>query len=335
MKYAEVLLEVDPGNKVAKSYLQKSLYMIDFGKRFYTEEEGVIRAEDLKEKAKEHGKAIQRRVIEKELAEREERLVRVHEMRRAASQFDPEIRKGAMRNLMEKTFNGTTSRVQVSRPSHSEEISEEELLRPEQFTIVEKPSPLYDVSDLLRAAKKLHRKGEYERAIMKYEEVFMLDPHNKKASKGIDRAKEKQILKGKGEYELRKEKFERELKERVEFYISTAVGLQGRGKYDAAKIMIQKGLMLDPENKKLRQLRKENDLSFQESLLSREALSTKNKSERANNLVNKGIKEYLLGNYIRAKRYFEKVLKLDPNDQKAKNSILKIDRKMRLLDLTS
>ena len=57
--------------------------------------------------------------------------------------------------------------------------------------------------------------------------------------------------------------------------------------------------------------------------------------EEVRNLINLGIKEFIQGNYLEAKDYFERVLKIDPNDEKAKNSIEKIDEKIKSLNLTS
>jgi len=51
-------------------------------------------------------------------------------------------------------------------------------------------------------------------------------------------------------------------------------------------------------------------------------------------LVNIAIKEFIQGNYLESKKYFEKVLAINPDDEKAKNSIEKIDNKISSLNLS-
>ena len=49
--------------------------------------------------------------------------------------------------------------------------------------------------------------------------------------------------------------------------------------------------------------------------------------------VNLAIKAFVLGDYLESKVNFEKVLKIDPEDVKAKNSIVQIGEKIEKLGL--
>ena len=54
--------------------------------------------------------------------------------------------------------------------------------------------------------------------------------------------------------------------------------------------------------------------------------------EEVRNLVNLARKEYIQGNYTEAKRYFERIVEINPNDEKAINAIKKLDEKIEMLE---
>jgi len=102
--------------------------------------------------------------------------------------------------------------------------------------------------------------------------------------------------------------------------------LQREGKYTDAAIVIEKALLLDPSNSYFKGLRSLNEKGT--TIQVDRDVDTNRQTE---NLVNLGIKEYVQGNYDKAKEYFVKVLDISPGDLKAKNSISKIDAKIAAL----
>lgn len=192
-----------------------------------------------------------------------------------------------------------------------------------------------EVNALLRKAKKLFRNDSYEKAIKMYEEVLSLDPKNSTASAGIDRCRERIILQSKENYKEKRAAEQKDVAEKVDFYKTLAEKEQKKGEFALAKALIQKGLLLEPDNKDLLAMKTQNDQYFSEEIASQKEVSGAQPSEAVREAtqssveINRGIKSYLLGNYQEAIKHFERVLAVNPNDEKAKASILKIQRIMR------
>jgi len=187
-----------------------------------------------------------------------------------------------------------------------------------------------EVKQLLDEARHEYKKGNYTEAVSLYEDVLALDHGNKKASKEIDRAREKSILKSRDRRQAEEQRTEQEVRDKVQFYTNVAQKLHRQGKYESAKVVIQKGLLLDPDDRTLRQLKDDNEIFMKQVIEQQAATSEEQKfKQKKDALINKGIKQYLLGDYEQAIKYFNEVLVLDPADEKAKNSIAKIEQKLQ------
>ena len=121
----------------------------------------------------------------------------------------------------------------------------------------------------------------------------------------------------------------KKINEKLDEYNKEIQSLHKQGRYTDAAILIEKGLLLDPTNKYLKELKKLNQKGSDEQM--RQELSD---DEKMRDLVNIAIKEFIQGNYLESKKYFEKVLAINPDDEKAKNSIEKIDNKISSLNLS-
>jgi tetratricopeptide (TPR) repeat protein len=186
-----------------------------------------------------------------------------------------------------------------------------------------------EVEKLLDEAKRASKTGNYSDAVSLYENVLALDRENKKASREIDRAREKMILKGRYKKKEEEQRAEQEVSEKVQFYTSVAQKLHKQGKYESAKVVIQKGLLLNPDDQALKQLRKDNEIFVKGTIDQAPSSAAQKQQKEKDTLINKGIKQYLLGDYEQAIGYFNEVLTLDPADEKAKNSIAKIEQKLQ------
>ena len=78
----------------------------------------------------------------------------------------------------------------------------------------------------------------------------------------------------------------------------------------------------------IKELKKLNERGAREQMVREHEPSAEKK-----NLINLGIKEYIQGNYVKAKEHFNNVLAIDPNDEKAQNSIKKINKKLEDLNI--
>ncbi|MBU1864653.1 MAG: hypothetical protein KKH94_13420 [Candidatus Omnitrophica bacterium] len=179
------------------------------------------------------------------------------------------------------------------------------------------------IKKLLKEGKALFKERQYYEAINKFEAIFMIDVQHEDASKCIDQVKETMLRERETERKKIKEDQKREINDKLTRYSKEIRSLHAQGRYTEAAISIEKGLILDPSNKYLKELKKLNEKGYKEQL-KRELTP----DEEIQNLINAGIKEYIQGNYSKAKEYFERVLEIDPHDKRAKNSIKKIEEKL-------
>lgn len=184
------------------------------------------------------------------------------------------------------------------------------------------------IKKLMKEGKKLYKKERYYEALSKFEAVFAIEANNMAASRYIDKVKEAMDEERKEEEKRLREKRLAEIRAKIQSYTDKIKQLQSQGKYTAAAVVIEKGLLLDPSNKYLLAIKEVNEKGVAEQ----EKLENK-PAERAKHLVNSAIKEYIQGNYIKAKELFDEVLKINPNDKKAQNSIKKIEAKIEQLGL--
>ena len=182
------------------------------------------------------------------------------------------------------------------------------------------------IARLLREGKKLFKEKRYCEALNKYEAVFAFDGKNKRASQYIDKVKKAMSQERDVEKRKIKESQKKEIREKLDRYSDRVQWLHRKGQYTEAAIMIEKGLLLAPSNAYFKELKKLNVRGSSEQVN-----RGKDTDEEIGDLVNLGIKEYIQGNYDEARKYFEKVLETNPNDKKAKNSIKKIDEKLKRL----
>jgi tetratricopeptide (TPR) repeat protein len=102
---------------------------------------------------------------------------------------------------------------------------------------------------LVQRAEILASQERWDEAAEKYEAVFLLDPLNQKASKGIDELKKRFLDLQKQKAETATKALEEDFRARVEFYIEEAKASRSQGETKKARILIQKALALDPKNR--------------------------------------------------------------------------------------
>ena len=97
---------------------------------------------------------------------------------------------------------------------------------------------------------------EYDQAMLAAEKVFIFDPENIKASQLIDQIRKKAIEQGKGENLAIRRIYQAEIDARVYTYLDQAEEWINSGRWGAARLAIEKVLLLDPENRKALKLYK-------------------------------------------------------------------------------
>ncbi|HXV27453.1 MAG TPA: hypothetical protein VD913_00665 [bacterium] len=90
---------------------------------------------------------------------------------------------------------------------------------------------------------------QYDEALLAAERVFLYDPDNLRASQLIDQIRDKAYKEGKGESLILKQIYEGEIQERLARYREQAGVWIEEGKWGAAKLAVEKILILAPEDR--------------------------------------------------------------------------------------
>lgn len=116
----------------------------------------------------------------------------------------------------------------------------------EEFTPDEKS---IEIRNWLERAQMLFELKQYEEAALAAEKVFLYDPENFKASQLMDRIKNRALSEGKREILMRQQIAHSEIQGRVLEYLKQAQDWIHSGRWGAAKLAVEKILLLEPENK--------------------------------------------------------------------------------------
>ena len=100
----------------------------------------------------------------------------------------------------------------------------------------------------LERSEALLQIEQYDQALLAAEKVFLYDPDNHQASRLIDRIKKEGIKSGKGQIQSEKQARHEEVLDRVSSYRKQAEVWIESGKWGAAKLAVEKILLLVPED---------------------------------------------------------------------------------------
>ena len=95
----------------------------------------------------------------------------------------------------------------------------------------------------------LLRAKQYEQALLAAERVFIYDPDNIKASRLIDEIRNSALAEGKHASLIMQRRYEEEIEIRVERYREQAQVWKEEGRLGAAKMAVQKILLLEPKDR--------------------------------------------------------------------------------------
>jgi tetratricopeptide (TPR) repeat protein len=195
-------------------------------------------------------------------------------------------------------------------------------LKPE---VQEKEKKQDEITALMEEGKQRYQRKEYESSIKSFEGVFEFSPENKEASKWIDKAK-KELVKSKDKmFEETKTELDKQVKASIDDSIEHAKQLIEQGRLNEAQVELDRIQLVDSDNKQIKLLTVFlRDKQKEIDALHREAESQNNKEQ----LIHLAQTEFRSGNLMGARILMEKVVKLDPSDAKANNSLKYIDEKM-------
>ncbi len=125
---------------------------------------------------------------------------------------------------------------------------------PEEFTNDEKSG---EIQALLERAHSFLDMGEYDEALTAAEKIFSYDPENTEASALIDKIRSKALEEGKAEMLVQNKIARDESEGRVGGYLVEARKALQAGRPGAARLALDKILLLDPENEEALKMRRQ------------------------------------------------------------------------------
>ena len=127
-----------------------------------------------------------------------------------------------------------------------------ETTAPEEFTQEQKTE---EAKTWLERARGLLALQEYDEAMLAAEKVFLTDPDNTEASALVDEIRNEALATGKEQMLIQNQVTRSEIDDRVKEYYMQVEDWMRREKWGAARITVDKILMLSPEDEKALQLR--------------------------------------------------------------------------------
>lgn len=109
----------------------------------------------------------------------------------------------------------------------------------------------------LERSKSLMELGQYDEAALAAEHVFQYEPENQEATALIDQIRGRAWKYQKKEISSEEQLLHEEITDRVAVYKNQAVQWMQEGKLGAARLAIEKALLLEPENKEALRLRQQ------------------------------------------------------------------------------
>ncbi|MCX7956540.1 MAG: PorV/PorQ family protein [Endomicrobia bacterium] len=159
-----------------------------------------------------------------------------------------------------------------------------------------------------------YEKGDYEKAIQRFEGVLEIEPQNQKAKEYL------QLVKSKREEKIKKEQELQQAKE-VEKNYNDAVLYMNKGKYKEAMDLLKKVLSLSPGYKDTQKLLSQAEQSYKQQV-------AKNREESAK-LYTEGLKAYTSGDLKKAYELWKKAAELDPQNEKAVKGVERLQKEIK------
>ncbi|MBI3306623.1 MAG: hypothetical protein HYZ84_02285 [Candidatus Omnitrophica bacterium] len=153
------------------------------------------------------------------------------------------------KSVLEKKPGDETAQKLMAQIIDQEIAREKEAFEPKAIEEFTKNEKLDEAKIWLDRSKTLLSIRQYGEALLAAEKVFLYDPENSEASRLIDEIKQKAHREGKSDLLFLKHNAEDEIRGRVETYRKQARQWVADGKWGAARLAVEKILLLVPEDK--------------------------------------------------------------------------------------
>ena len=144
-------------------------------------------------------------------------------------------------------------------------VIDREIAREKTLDLGKSPEELTDGEKKLQIKTWLERSqgflevNELDQALLAAEQIFQLDPDNLEASRQVDQIKQKARHLGKREDQFLQDLYEDEVQNRIERYQAQAEEWIQENRLGAARLAVEKILILEPGNKEAKRLAAELD----------------------------------------------------------------------------
>lgn len=130
----------------------------------------------------------------------------------------------------------------------NEIVQHREILEPAAREEFSREETKAEIKTWLERAEALRQLGQYDEALLAAEKVFLYDPSHEEASRLIDEIREEAYRTGKNEKTFLNEMAHEEIRDRVSNYRLQARQWMDEGRWGAAKLALEKVLLLEPED---------------------------------------------------------------------------------------
>jgi len=157
--------------------------------------------------------------------------------------------KQIARELLKKNPDNEAAQKLMAQIIDGEIVRQSEVFdskAPEEYTDDEKNEEIKTWLERSKSLKELH---QYEEAVLAAEKVFTYDSNNLDASRLIDEIKGQAYKEGKAQNLVLSQMREGEIETRVNQYLEQAKNWMEQGRWGAARLAVEKSLLLQPENR--------------------------------------------------------------------------------------
>lgn len=158
-----------------------------------------------------------------------------------------QARKAAEAVLVEQPENADAQRL-MAEILEKEIVQHKEIAEPMALEELSRDETHLEIKTWLERSEALRGLGQYDEALLAAEKVFLFDPDHAQASRLIDEIREDAYRAGKKEKTLLNQVAHEEIRDRVQNYRLQAKQGVEEGRWGAARLAVEKALLLEPED---------------------------------------------------------------------------------------
>jgi len=317
----EEALELDPKNKDARTYLKRANAEIDEReKRVEKLEERELVKKEVPVSEKKKEKIMEK--LKEEEAERARKFEKMQNILKKGKQLYRRKNYSAAKAKFEEALGvdseNEDAKTYLRKTDTAIKEEEERKVRLKEEE-EERASKIKEARAIAKEGISYYKKEDYAKAKAKFEEALDTNPKNKTAKKYLEKAS---IEIKKEEERIRRLKEEKDeitrRTQKAKDIVKVGISYYEEKDYVKAKAKFEEALDIDSENKDARTYLEDTNIEIEK------AEEESRKVIKSLDIYMEGIDYYYLGNYTKAKKKFEEALKVNSNNDEAREYLEKV-----------